>query len=279
MHNHYLGHCGRPPQRKSQLGFTLIELLVAVSIVAILTGLTFAGVRKATLMARQAKEIQASHTLITAYSAATADRDGTLLPGYDRTVAEVTIPGGKVLSGPSAERYPYRLAPYFQHRMDAAVLTDQNNKDIDTTSNYLISCYPAFAMNYLFVGGNFSESGVLSYPSECITHQGTSKSIIVFATAAGDSDSGKIHGYCILTPPQTTGAMWSSASWTQNAAASDYGNIDPRYDGKAICVFLNGSVRMLSIDELRDMRLWSPNAKDEDNASYTIYQAPPSRGR
>ncbi len=73
--------------------------------------------------------------------------------------------------------------------------------------------------------------------------------------------------------------MWSSVSWTLNAAASDYGNIDPRYDGKAICVFLDGSVRMLSIEELRDMRLWSANAKDEDNANYTIYQASPPRGR
>jgi len=44
--------------------------------------------------------------------------------------------------------------------------------------------------------------------------------------------------------------------------------VDGRFDGKAVCVFLDGSVRVLSIDELRDMRFWSRNAALENNPNY-----------
>jgi len=260
--------------------FTLVELLVVMAILLVLAGIVMAGVKSVTETANQTKEVQAGRTLIAAYSAAAADHDGAFLPGYDRTVTEVNLPDGTSLSGPPAERYTYRLAPYFQYRMDSAVLVGKNAKEIDPQNRYLVSCYPAFGINYLFVGGDISAAGVMTYPSECITRQGASLSIIAFASAVGDSQPSKINGYCILTPPQTTGAMWNPAPWSADSLASEYGNVDARYSGKAICVFLDGSVRLLGIEELRDMRLWNLNARQDDNSRYTIYQAPPPpRGR
>jgi prepilin-type processing-associated H-X9-DG protein len=51
---------------------------------------------------------------------------------------------------------------------------------------------------------------------------------------------------------------------------ADFGNVDFRYNGTAVCAFLDGSVRMCSVKELNDMRLWSPNAAEQDNATYRL---------
>jgi prepilin-type N-terminal cleavage/methylation domain-containing protein len=264
---------------RSHHGFTLIELLVVVAIIAILASIAFPVFQSVMAKGRMAKEIQAGRTLIAAYVSSAVDHDGQMLPGYDRTISTMSLPNGTVLSGPPAERYPYRLAPYFQYQINNTILVNSNTTQIDTTSNYLVSCYPAFGINYLFVGGDLSATGALTYPGEAVTRQGLMASILAFASAAGDSTPTKINGYCILTPPQTTGQMWNSAPWTQTAAAASYGNVDPRYSGKAVCAFLDGSIRMLGIEDLRDMRLWSRNALQQNNATYSIYQAAPSGGR
>lgn len=268
----------RPDPRRREAGFTLLELLVVVSIIAILAGLALSSVKAVMARGRDLKEMQAARTLITAYAAYAADHDGQLLPGYDRTIATLQLPDGAVVSGPPAERYPYRLAPYFKYQINGTVLVNNNATQFDTTSTYLTSCFPAFGINYLFAGGDVSATGVMTYPGEAVTRMNTSASILVFATAAGDSSPSKINGYCILTPPSTTGPMWSSAPWTQSAPAASYGNVDPRTSGGALCAFLDGSIRALSIDQLRDMELWSVNAAQQHNSNYRIYVAPPTPG-
>jgi prepilin-type processing-associated H-X9-DG protein len=106
-----------------------------------------------------------------------------------------------------------------------------------------------------------------------------SGSPIVFASAAGDGSassgggsnaSGRVDGYCILTPPQLTGPMWQTTQWKKGASPASYGNVDARYNGKAVCAFLDGSVKAMGIEELRDMRLWSRGAIEKDNSKYTV---------
>ncbi|MEI9894057.1 MAG: prepilin-type N-terminal cleavage/methylation domain-containing protein [Chthoniobacter sp.] len=267
-------------------GFTLLELLVVIAIIALLVGLSFPVYQSVLNKGHMTKEIQAGRNLITAYVAAAGDRDGHFLAGYDRTVSEVILPNGNPVGGPPAQRYPFRLAPYFGNRIDGTILVNNNANQIDTTNTYLVSCFPALGMNYIFVGGDVSSSGDTTYPNECISTQAlASGSPIVFASAAGDGSastggggtaSGRIDGYCILSPPQLTGPMWDTAKWKKDAPVASYGNVDPRYSGKAVCAFLDGSVRMLGIEELRDMRLWCRNAIEQNNPNYTI--APPPRG-
>lgn len=260
-------------------GFTLIELLVVVAIIALLAGLTFPVFQSVLLKGRMTREISAGRSLMTAFAAAAADRDGQFLPGYDRTVSQITLPNGNAVSGPPAQRYPYRLAPYFGNQLSGTILVNNNANQIDVTNTYLVSCFPALAMNYIFVGGDVSNAGVYTYPNDCITRMGTaSGSPIVFISAAGDGSaagsgtnvSGKVDGYCIVTPPYLTGPMWQTTKWKKDASPASYGNVDARYNGKAVCTFLDGSVKMMGIEDLRDMRLWSRGAIDQNNAKYTV---------
>jgi prepilin-type N-terminal cleavage/methylation domain-containing protein/prepilin-type processing-associated H-X9-DG protein len=261
-------------------GFALLELLVVIAIIAVLAGLAFPVYQSVLGKARMTREIQAGRSLMAAFAGAAADRDGQFLAGYDRTVTELILPNGNPVGGPPAQRYPYRLAPYLGNRLDGTILVNNNARQIDTTNTYLVSCFPAMGINYIFVGGDVSSGGVITYPDDCITRMGNaSGSPIVFASAGGDggassgggsSASGKVDGYCILTPPNLAGPMWQTAKWKSSSSPASYGNVDARYGGKAVCAFLDGSVKLLRIEELRDMRLWSRGAIEQNNANYTV---------
>jgi len=273
---------------KSSAAFTLVELLVVVGIIAILAVVVFAAAGTAIQQAHKAQAIGAARNLITAYLAATDANSGQLLGGYDRTVNSLSGPGGVTLSGPAAQRYPWRLSPYLSDDMINSILVGDVAHQIDPTDTYMVSLYPAFGMNYIFVGGDIQSDGSMTYPGDCITRMANSAPVIVFASACGDgsgnpngdgSAGSKVSGYCILTPPNLTSSMWNSAAWNKNSSPSDYGNVDARYNGKAVCAFLDGSVRMESIDELRDMRLWSRTAAQTGNPNYTVTDTTQRGGR
>lgn len=260
-------------------GFTLVELLVVIAIIAILSAGLYTGVAAAMLQAKKAQASGAAKNLISAYLAATDAESGQVMTAYDRTINSVTLMGGSTLSGPAAQRYPWRLSNYLNGNVTGSVLVGDVAHQIDVKDTYMVSCFPAFGINYIFVGGDVQADHSYTYPNECITSTGNSEPVLVFATAWGDgsgdpaaggSATGKISGYCILTPPNLTGPMWNNAPYTKKSAPGDYGNVDPRYNGKAVCAFLDGSVSAKSIDELRDMQLWSRNAARTGNANYTV---------
>lgn len=250
--------------------FTLIELLVTITIILVLAGLATAGVQTARKSAEKVREVAAAKTLISAYALASTDRNGTWLPGYDRTVGSLQLPDGSIIEGPAAQRYPYRLAPYFGNRLEGVILVNDNLNKISVTDTYSVSCFPAFGINYLFVGGDFSSNGTQTYPAECVTRPAQAANLLLFASAGGSVSNRNFSGYCILTPPRILTAMWSDQPWNEDARPGAYGQIDARHGGKAICAFLDGSTRMLTIEELRDMRLWNHNAAAQDNPNYSI---------
>ena len=252
--------------------FTLIELLVTVSIIAVLSSLVYAVTQNVTNRARKVHEVAAARNLVTGFLSTPADYNGHYLLGYDETARPMTAPGGKVIAGELLHRYPYRLAPYFDWQLKDTILVNSNVQQVGgDSSGYQISLNPALGMNIFLVGGELRDATAgISWPGECLTMPGGSgASLLVFASAGYDNGGTRVNGYFKVTPPKLGGPIWNTAAWTTKSRPADYGQVDARYDGQAVCAFTDGSVRTLSVEELRDMRLWARVAAEKNDKDYT----------
>ncbi len=267
-------------------GFTLIELLATIACTVTLMALCLGGVQSAVSSAHKAREINAARNLVVAYLATAQDDGGRYLPGMDGRVNSTSNPvyksNGQVVSSPvAARRYPFRLAPYLEDTFNGTILVNKNLKQIQKMTfmdaDYYISAFPALGLNVFCVGGVVAANGDVRFDSDCVTTPARAKgSILVFASAGQGSGSDKVDGYCYVAPPTLTwdspvAKPWAdSATWKAGADPKNYGNVDFRYGGKAVCAFLDGSVRMCSVEELADMRVWSPGAAERNDPNYTV---------
>ena len=254
-------------------GFTLVELLVVIAILGLLAGISSGAYQKAMSKASMAGEMNAGKNLIQAFHLATTENGGKFLPAYDASAKDVKNADGQPIAMSVVRaRYPFRLAPYFNYQMTGVILVNRNESQIiklmgpsGTMYDYGLSVFPAMGINRYLVGGYVGSGGAVQYATECILSQGQAeKSVIVFASA-GETD---VDGFEYVISPQGPAGQWSGAKWTKDSSPGEYGHVAARYDGKAVCAFLDGSVKVLSIDELRDMRLWSKNAALENNPNY-----------
>lgn len=263
-------------------GFTVIEILAVVAVGAVLIALSAAVYGQAISKCTFLKEISAGKMLISAYQAHAAENDGRFLPGMDYTATQVWDDSQqKNLTGHTANRYPFRLAPYFQYDLNGAILQTANRKYIDSVAppghamrDYYVSAFPRFGINYYFVGGCLAGSAAnpnLLFPNDCVARVGgTDQSLLVFASGGTMDGNTQVGGYNILTPPNLYAANWSVQPWSKEKDPGIYGNVDGRYQGRAVCAFLDGSVALKTIDELLDMRLWNRNAAANDSPDYTV---------
>jgi type II secretory pathway pseudopilin PulG len=269
---------------RSEAAFTLIELMSVVGISLVLLAVSVGAISKVNSQGKMAREIAAGRNLISAYHAYAADNDGRYLPGMDFTVSKVWFePYGRDISMMhAANRYPFRLAPYFNYSLKGTVFVNDIEKQIAKIANpgssmhdYVVSAFPTFGINYYFVGGcvtGTAASPSLMYPGDCVSRQGMADrgSLLVFASGGSTDGSVRVEGYNILTPPRLFSSNWSSSPWSKGGDPGLHGNVDARYDGKAVCVFLDGSVQLKTIEELRDMRLWSRIAAENNDPDYQI---------
>ena len=73
--------------------------------------------------------------LTTGFQATAADGNGRYLPGYDRRVDEVTLKNGRVVAGPTANRYPFRLAREMGATIHEVALVGEVRKQIDSSND------------------------------------------------------------------------------------------------------------------------------------------------
>lgn len=250
----------------------MVELLVAVALVGLLIGLGMVGAGKAMASARKASEISAARTLIAAYLLYPPDHNGELMVGHyeGSTPAlksnDYMLPNGQRLGSAELHRYPYRLASYFNYKTEGTILVNKNASQIESAfpgNMYLygVTLCPALGINYYFVGG-YVVDGEMVNPEETVTRLAQAhkpSSLLVFASAFSEVNGKRVDGRYGVEPPQ-----YRSVLWDQNL------HVDARHGGRAVCAFLDGSVRMHTVDELRDMRLWSNNASQNDDANYTV---------
>ena len=263
------------PRSPVETGFSLVEMLVAVAILGLLAGVSGAAYQKALGKASLVAEVGAGKSLSQAYLLAASENSGRYLAAYDQTARNQTVLNaqGKPVSMPEIKyRYPFRLAPYFNYQMEGTILVNRNEAQIirqmgsgGTMYDYGLSVFPAMGINRYLVGGSVDPNGGVEHAADCIQTTGQAdKSVIVFVSAG----SSEVDGYEYVTPPNGPRGQWNSAKWTKNSDPGNYGHVAARFDGKAVAGFLDGSVRVFSLEELRDMRLWSKNAALANDPNY-----------
>jgi prepilin-type N-terminal cleavage/methylation domain-containing protein/prepilin-type processing-associated H-X9-DG protein len=263
---------------QSREGFTLLELLVVIVIIAVLMGIALPVATSVRNKARMTAEINAGRQLTAGYLSYAAENDGELMPGY-LAGASVAYPNGDIAGGPEAERYPWRLAPYVSWNENVFLVNDARKavQGMDTKSSnyrYFVSLTPSLGLNTYCVGGYQSSTGLLS-PNDVATKIGQVEklsNLVAFVssrtkTSAGAAQSGDIAGSFYVRPPIYGATKWRAGNFDAKRASLDFGNVDFRHGRKAVVTFLDGSVRLMSIGELRDMRLW---ARTADTQNYTV---------
>ena len=249
-----------------QKAFTLIELIMTISIMVILCVLSLVAYNSFFNKASMAAEVAAGRNLIAAYQKAVADNNGVYLPARDYTATDVRDASGKIL--PMREmraRYPFRLAPYFNYKMEGTILVNKNKKQIremfgsGPMYNYGLTIFPAMGINSTFLGGLRPLNPRIKSNDECITTiANADRNIIAFISAGADD----IDGYEYVKPPY----YWGGDENNDNPSVNGF--VDVRFNKKAVVVFLDGSIKLLGIEELKDMRLWSRNAAIQNNPDY-----------
>ncbi|MGE9289879.1 MAG: hypothetical protein ACQKBT_02740, partial [Puniceicoccales bacterium] len=225
------------------------------------------------------RQIVAGKNLMSGYQLYSLENKGRLIPGLNRSLSSVDLPHRTVSFAEAPHRYPWRLLPYLGDSLDDTIFVNGNREQIIENFgssggmyDYGVSIWPSFGMNFFFVGGTIDQSGnlMIEQRDEVITRQSESdQRIIVFATAGSTPNEdmnfdGDILGYHEVQAPY----QWTADEWSSDSKAQDHGYVSARFDDKAVCAFLDGSVEALEIEELRDMRLWSRNAALANNPDY-----------
>ncbi len=270
-------------RRRSGAGFTLVELLVSLTIVVLLSTVSFGVFGVVKKRAMMAREMAAARNLMTSFSLYSADHGGEILPGY-RSDAEVYNDRGEQLYAPANARYPWRLYPYIQD-VEGSLLFNGNEAVLEENDrDYLVSVSPNLGMNATLVGGHYGSGSLLrpSYRIEeavgrfCVRHTSDTRhapDIIVFLSARSDPEEGwEGRGYFEVQPPRVLTPVWSHEPWSQDARPSQHGFVDLRWGGRAVAAMLDGSARAMGEDELRDMRHWAVGAAEANDADYSVHR-------
>lgn len=262
---------------------------------AVLASLITVAAKSGLENAKSARELGAARNVMSAYLAYAGDNDGRLLPGIVEDPSEIGFPAavdreGHKLGGYLAKRWPYRLAPYFDYQYPGVAvvndsLADYRKQKDAAMAEYVASVQPSLGLNTTFVGGNYSfhhseprvdtDSG--TYGSFCVTRLGQALKpgkLIVFVSARFKTTSGSpsgagAQGNFYVLSPRLFGQRWSD-KFDQNSPSDRFGHVHPRWNNKALAVNLDGSSTLLGEDDLRDMRRWSNQAAERDDANWSL---------
>lgn len=265
-------------------GFTLVEVLVTISVIGVLGAITVAAVGSAKDSAYKATDVAAARQLVTAYLTYPQDHGGKLMPAIpsEQDVQYQAVydhQGNPILNQTAASRYVFRLLPYVDGM--GAFYPGRSVEHLDEliadNDVYGISISPAFGLNEDFVGGNFARGryNQETFPVAVTTlaQSFNPSEQIVFVSslyAMGDdaATDAPFTGFYRVAAPNGLKNSWTGSTYNEDSPAT-LGNIHLRHNGLATVAHLDGSVALLTVEELKDMRRWSYQAQRENNENFS----------
>ncbi len=217
----------------------------------------------------------------------------------------VDLYSAPVLDPRARQRYPWRLYRYLDSQLGGTMLTGLQRSLLEQDpgepgSNqrfgwqYRVSVYPSWGINAHFLGGYDAPPNEVRYASQYqanlpfrvtrrIDQIVTPSQMIVFGSSRGEDFQGfnsvTVPGWHLIQAPKWTNlgplgggtpGSWSGEDYRDDLNPSLFGNVDPRYgsERRALMGFADGHVSGRTIDELRDMRLWSDDAVRLDDPDW-----------
>jgi len=241
-------------------GFSLIELLAVIAIISVLSAIGITGYSKYIESANRSKEIHAGRALMAGFHAYSADNSGKIIKAIDPNPGKVVDNNGKPVMSHAARRWPWRLAPYIDYNVDMIMV---NNKDAAPKDNamysYLVTVFPTFGMNGTFVGGKFGTSMSPDHPRN-------SRGAFCVTTIAQPVEPSKL---IVFTSAKMQNAPHPGCFDISAPGLGAVGEVDYKYNDKAVVAYFDGHVELNSPDQLKDMRRWSNLAAINNNPNWS----------
>lgn len=284
-----------PCRRGCLRGFTLVELLVVVVVMAILISLAVPGLFSAMNLCRQVREQASAGQLMVAFHAYAHDSRGLVLAAYPtkKMVSgpiEVVNASGERLTGEVAQRYPWRIIPYFSgdfrglymdRRVIGTLVESREYTDATHSYDYALSLFPSFGMNGAWVGGSdlhgqfgsdFRKVFGRPYINR-IDEPRRPTGLITFVSARSQTHEAlpslvSPEGFFRVESPwftAATGRKWeSSYDQASPLPGANSGFVSLRRTGRSVTAMFDGHARTMGWQDLNDMRHWADQATGPD---------------
>jgi prepilin-type N-terminal cleavage/methylation domain-containing protein/prepilin-type processing-associated H-X9-DG protein len=244
---------------RTSRGFSLIELLVSITIISVLAVLLFLGVKSYIKSGQRATELAAGRILMSAFHLHATDNNGIVIKAMDSNPGKVVDNTGKPVMSHAAKRWPWRLAPYLDYDINTLMVNNQKAApQTDPMFSYLVTVFSTFGMNGVFVGGKYGTSFAPDHPRNrrgafCVTRvtQPHSPSKLIVFTSAKMQNAPHPGCFDISAP-----------------GVPAVGEVDYKYNNKAVVAYFDGHVELNTKEELKDMRRWSNLAAMQDNPDW-----------
>ena len=265
------------PAGRALAAFTLVELLTVIAVIGVLASVLFPALGLCRQAARKSREVSAAHHLMVAFQMAADDQKGVYLSLKDNPTATRNEQGQTVSIGAAGARWPHHLRPYLGNRFKATLYVNDQADYYDEIlaagpgplTDYTLSLGTTFGMNGLFVGA-VPASNIKDKPVRKIDEAALPARLIAFVSANGRAGppANPNSGYFKIESPAIGWPADDPVFPTDPALDASYGYVAWRHGGRAVVCLLDGHVELLSCASLRDMRLWSDQARRQDKPGY-----------